>query len=390
MQGVSRLVVLLFSLVLSTGNAFAVPAPAAPTQEEVALEDDGGTFRVPVLINGAVRLSFTIDSGASVVSVPADVALTLVRTGTVTKADFIGTQTFTLADGTSVPSPMFRIRSLQVGNIELRDVEASITDIKGSLLLGQSFLSRLSSWSIDNQRHALVMVGLGQTIVGPSRATQPPIVSAPMTIAPAANIDVPLAAAADEDASLGPQSSKWDANTHDSCVPSAMRNGASAAVAHEYCKCMVSSFDELPVRRKLSLTPQSPEFIRAASDCNVQSLAPMQTGSIFDYGHMPDAKIVVQGRTVEITVHTRRDTLLVRPTLAESWNFADSVTKWPPALYREAAEAFVEPLGCSIESIEVVLKPNYEVAFFCPPGVDLHARVFEQRAALASGAPLRP
>jgi hypothetical protein len=40
---------------------------------EVALKKQGGIFVVPVQINGAITLDFTVDSGAADVSVPADV-----------------------------------------------------------------------------------------------------------------------------------------------------------------------------------------------------------------------------------------------------------------------------------------------------------------------------
>jgi clan AA aspartic protease (TIGR02281 family) len=160
--------------------------PAAAPQEEVALEDDNGTFRVPVLINGAVRLSFTIDSGATDVTIPADVAMTLVRTGTITRPDFIGNQTFILADGSTMPSPVFRIRSLKVGNLELRNVAASITNVNGSLLLGQTFLSRLGSWSIDNRRHILALVGtLPGTDIPVTTGTPSTVASVPNALAPA-------------------------------------------------------------------------------------------------------------------------------------------------------------------------------------------------------------
>ena len=123
----------------------------------MALEDDGGTYRIPVLINGSMDVKFTIDSGASDVSIPADIVAKLVQSGTVTRADFIGRQTFVLADGSTVPSAVFRIRSLKVGTLELQNVTASMANANSEPLLGQSFLSRLSSWSIDNQRHALVL-----------------------------------------------------------------------------------------------------------------------------------------------------------------------------------------------------------------------------------------
>ncbi len=39
----------------------------------------------------------------------------------------------------------------------LRNMTGSIAPVEGSLLLGQSFLSRLGSWSIDNQRQTLIL-----------------------------------------------------------------------------------------------------------------------------------------------------------------------------------------------------------------------------------------
>ena len=112
---------------------------------------------MPVTINGQLTLKFIVDSGASDVSVPADVVMTLLRTETITEADFLGKKTYTLADGSTLPSQQFTIRSLKVGDRVLENVMGSIAPVSGSLLLGQSFLSRFRSWSIDNQRHALVL-----------------------------------------------------------------------------------------------------------------------------------------------------------------------------------------------------------------------------------------
>ena len=124
---------------------------------EVRLDRQGGVLLVPVLINDKLPLDFVIDSGASDVSVPADVVSTLMRTGTLVPADFTGTQTYVLADGSKVPSQTFRIKSLKVGNLVLSDVSASVASANGSLLLGQSFLARFTSWSIDNARQVLML-----------------------------------------------------------------------------------------------------------------------------------------------------------------------------------------------------------------------------------------
>ena len=45
-----------------------------------------------MLINGVIELNFTLDSGASDVLIPADVVMTLLRTGTLRESDFLGYQ----------------------------------------------------------------------------------------------------------------------------------------------------------------------------------------------------------------------------------------------------------------------------------------------------------
>ena len=147
-----RIVSQFFSLA-----SFVLWGTPALSQTIVPMVSDGGTFRVPVTINDELTLKFVIDSGAADVSVPADVVMTLVRTGTITDADFLGKQTYELADGSTVPSQQFVIRSLKVGDKTLENVVGSIAPVAGGLLLGQSFLSRFNTWSIDNQRQVLIL-----------------------------------------------------------------------------------------------------------------------------------------------------------------------------------------------------------------------------------------
>jgi predicted aspartyl protease len=143
---------------LELGASPPVPKPSTGAATRlVPLQKDGGTYVVPVLINGVFTLPFVVDSGAADVSIPADVVLTLFRTGTLEKADFIGEKTYRLADGSTVPSATFRIRFLTVGNVKIGDVTANVAPVAGPLLLGQSFLARFRSWSIDNARQVLVL-----------------------------------------------------------------------------------------------------------------------------------------------------------------------------------------------------------------------------------------
>jgi len=124
----------------------------------VPLENANGVYIVPVVVNGAASVKFAIDTGAADVAMPADVVAALMKAGLVTKADFLGEKTYVLADGSRMPSQIFQIRSLQVGDVVITNVRASVTPEKrGATLLGQSFFGRLKSWSLDNVRHALII-----------------------------------------------------------------------------------------------------------------------------------------------------------------------------------------------------------------------------------------
>jgi hypothetical protein len=138
----------LLAMLLSCGAAYP---------ESIPLIHAHGTLQVPVVINGKTSLNFIIDSGATDVSIPATVFSGLTRDGTVSRQDFLDKRLYKLADGSGEISQRFRIRSLRVGKLEVRDVIASIGDSGGLPLLGQSFLSRLKSWSIDNERQALLI-----------------------------------------------------------------------------------------------------------------------------------------------------------------------------------------------------------------------------------------
>ena len=138
-------------------EAVTHPTQSGTFRVEAPLKKEGGTFVVPVQINGAITLDFTVDSGAADVCVPADVFSTLARTGTIKDLDIIGEETYVLADGSKSQSVTFTIRSLKVGDRIVENVRGSVAPSRGSLLLGQSFLERFKSWSIDNTKHVLLL-----------------------------------------------------------------------------------------------------------------------------------------------------------------------------------------------------------------------------------------
>lgn len=155
------------------GESYDSPIPDS-AHSNIVLKESGGTLLVSTKINGQISLDFVLDSGASDVSIPADVVSTLIRTHTISDSDFTGVQTYVLADGTRVPSKTLLIHSLEVGGVTVKNVTASVSNIDGSLLLGQSFLKKFRKWSIDNSAKTLSLeYTLGQDVYQEKSPEQP-------------------------------------------------------------------------------------------------------------------------------------------------------------------------------------------------------------------------
>jgi clan AA aspartic protease (TIGR02281 family) len=128
-----------------------------PGEDRVLLASKNGILVAPVVLNNSFKLNFFVDSGATDVSIPADLFAAMRRSGAVADADITGSRNFVNADGETSKSTTFILRSLKIGTIEVSRVEASVAPQKAPLLLGQSFLKRFKSWSIDNATHELVL-----------------------------------------------------------------------------------------------------------------------------------------------------------------------------------------------------------------------------------------
>lgn len=139
---------------LGAGGKPSIQSDSTETAS-ISMQPDGGVYVVPIRFNDVFTLNAIVDSGASEVSVPADVASTLIRAGTIAPEDFLGEQITILADGSKVPSKRFVIHSLKVGDKTVENVPAFISSAQGPILLGQSFLKRFRRWSVDNDQHIL-------------------------------------------------------------------------------------------------------------------------------------------------------------------------------------------------------------------------------------------
>ena len=122
----------------------------------VQLGVSGGTYTIPVAVNGH-RANFTLDSGAAAVQIPAGRILQMINEGTMQASDFIRNDVFVDANGNRVSQPLYMLRALTVGGVTVNNVECIGGDDPHTFLLGQSFLSKLPSWSIDNKTARFVI-----------------------------------------------------------------------------------------------------------------------------------------------------------------------------------------------------------------------------------------
>jgi clan AA aspartic protease (TIGR02281 family) len=134
------------------------PSDAATAGNEIPLESDGhGGFCVSVRINGAMTAKFVVDSGASIVVLPKDMVEGLAKSGAIAETDRVGTDKYVTADGKRHKGERLMLRQLEVGGHIVTNVIADVAPAKAEPLLGQSFLAKFKSWTLDNRRHVLII-----------------------------------------------------------------------------------------------------------------------------------------------------------------------------------------------------------------------------------------
>ena len=108
-------------------------------------------------------LQFLVDPGSAVVVIPRAALSQLVANGTVSEDDVVGVSVYgQLADRSLYRRREIRLRELRVGNEVARDViAAEVSPGLSHPLLGQTFLRRFASVTIDNQRRTLILSGAG-------------------------------------------------------------------------------------------------------------------------------------------------------------------------------------------------------------------------------------
>lgn len=133
--------ILIFNLVLSF---------ASVAQERISMTlEKSGVYTIPCEVNG-LKLRFVFDTGAADVHLSLVEAAFMLKNGYIDENDFIGSGTYTMADGSILENAMVNLRTIKIGNTVIRNVKACISSkINASLLLGQSAIQKMGSYSID-------------------------------------------------------------------------------------------------------------------------------------------------------------------------------------------------------------------------------------------------
>jgi len=119
------------------------------------MEKENGVYKVPVIVNG-ISMKFILDTGASLISISSTEAEFMLKQGTITEADVVGQSRFQDANGDISSGSVIRLKSVQIGDRILENVNASVVSgTKAPLLLGQSALSKFGKISVDYRRNTV-------------------------------------------------------------------------------------------------------------------------------------------------------------------------------------------------------------------------------------------
>jgi clan AA aspartic protease (TIGR02281 family) len=129
------------------------------SSDVVALKMDGGVPTVEVTINGKVTRTMTVDSGSSLVCIPADLAKDLQMAPGPNDPEII----LQLADGKSHKAHQMSLKSVRVGTFTVENVDCAVLEadlISAEPLLGGSFLQNFI-YKFDPQAGELHLARVG-------------------------------------------------------------------------------------------------------------------------------------------------------------------------------------------------------------------------------------
>jgi Predicted aspartyl protease len=118
----------------------------------IKMKEENGVYYVPCKING-IEMQFIFDTGASDITISLTEALFLFKQNKLSENDFVGLQEYQIADGSIHEGMIVILKTVEIGDKLLHNVQASIVEnMSAPLLLGQSALSTMGKISIDYKK----------------------------------------------------------------------------------------------------------------------------------------------------------------------------------------------------------------------------------------------
>lgn len=135
-----------------------VTKPSEEVVSEIAFTRHiGGTFEVPCKING-LPLQMIFDTGASDVTISSVEANFMLKNRYLSDKDIKGRRYYQVATGELNAGAVITLREIMIGNVRLKDVEASVVNNqRAPLLFGQSAMERFGTITIDNENNKLII-----------------------------------------------------------------------------------------------------------------------------------------------------------------------------------------------------------------------------------------
>lgn len=135
------------------------------TQTRIEMEPLNGVYYIPCKVNG-LQLNFIFDTGASDVSLSLTEAVFMLKNGYLSEDDLQGSSYYTIANGEVAEGTIVILRELQIGNLLLYNVKASIIhNLDAPLLLGQSALSKIGKYNFDYTNNVLTIAGNSSRVI---------------------------------------------------------------------------------------------------------------------------------------------------------------------------------------------------------------------------------
>jgi clan AA aspartic protease (TIGR02281 family) len=135
--------------------------------ESISLRSEGGTMFASVVIDGQHTHEMVVDSGASLISLPAQLAAQCGIQASASDPTII----LGLADGSRIPGKLVTIQSVRVGRFTVENVECAILGpqaVNAEPLLGMSFLENFK-FEIDAQNSTMTLIEIASDGKKPGR-----------------------------------------------------------------------------------------------------------------------------------------------------------------------------------------------------------------------------